>query len=200
MGEIPIPEILYYPGDGTFEIFAVRSRVGQFHRLHCRFIEPYRFSVVGAVVAQDAETHNFQIRTVSSEYLYADRPVVPRTRSIVVAEHGNPPGEGDIFYPRNLHQPVFQSGGLARIQVGNGKVKFVCGVETQVGMQHHVDLAGHGQCAAQQNDRDQVLEPDQDFVVNHFGFVPETPADYIDRADPCDDGGRYHSRQGSPAG
>ena len=102
MGEIPIPEILYYPGDGTFEIFAVRSRVGQFHRLHCRFIEPYRFSVVGAVVAQNTESNDFQVRTVSFESLYTDRPVVPCVRRIIKAEHGNPPNEGDIFYSRNL--------------------------------------------------------------------------------------------------
>ena len=62
-------------------------------------------------------------------------------------------------------------------------------------MQHHVDLAGHGQRAAQQNDRDQVLEPDQNFVVNHFGLVPETPADHVYRAGPCDDRGRDYSRQ-----
>lgn len=49
---------------------------------------------------------------------------------------------------------------------------------------------GHGQRAAQQNDRDQVLEPDQNFVVNHFGLVPETPADHVYRAGPCDDRGR----------
>ena len=182
LAQVPEAEIAQDAGDRDV-IFAELIRIdGQSVRSDRFFVQPCPLVGSRVVVPDDLESAGANERGIAHENLITDRMVrVRRIRVVVTARRRSESRQRHALHSADCHQIVSQRS-VARHQIaGNVGLNERFGPVAHIEAEHEPDLADHHERAADQRDRDEILEHDQNLAVNHFGFLPERSFHHFDR-------------------